>query len=80
MVAFEVVLLLLLLYEVSWCIGIVCVNPFSSSKSFLLGLGFGVTETSIGSFGAWIEDFIFDDDEEKVLESKDEICKEAIVL
>lgn len=84
MVAFEVMLLLLLLllHELSWSIWIVCEKPFNSSNSFLLGFGFGAVEKGIGSFfGMWIKDFILDDDvEQKVLESKDEICKEAIVL
>lgn len=79
MVAFEVVLLL---HELSWSIGIVCEKPFNSSNSFLLGFEFGAMEKGIGSFsGMWIEDFILDGDvEQKVLESKDEICKDAIVL
>ena len=84
MVAFEVMLLLLLLllHELSWSIWIVCEKPFNSSNSFLLGFEFGAMEKGIGSFsGMWIEDFILDGDvEHKVLESKDEICKEAIVL
>lgn len=51
-------------------------RPFNSSKSFLLGLGFGgVTERALGSFG--IEELILFEEEQEE-ESRDETCKEAI--
>jgi len=83
MVAFEVVEVVVeLLPELSLSIGIVWEKPFSSSKSFLLGFGFGGTERGIESFsGRWIEDFILDGDvEQKELESKDESFNEAMIV
>jgi len=84
MVAFEdvEVVVVELLPGLSWRIGIVWEKPFNSSNSFLLGFRFGVTERGIESlFGRWIEDFIVDGDvEQKVVESKDEIFKEDIVV
>jgi len=85
MVAFEVVEVVVeLLPELSWSIGIAWEKPFSSSNSFRLGFGFGGTERGIESvFGRWREDLTVDGDgdvEQKELESKDEICKEVIVL